>query len=297
MLPVLRIAARGESRVPIAAEAIANEFELSEAEREERLPSNTQRRLHNRMHWAKFYMTKAGLIDSPGRGRFVASEAGRDLLARNPDRIDVEMLRDYPSFREFIDANTGGSGRQETEPERKASITTTPEEQIDDAAAVLHSALRTDLLQRIIASGPMFFERVIVDLLVAMGYGGSHENAAMRLGRSGDGGVDGVIDEDRLGLDRIYVQAKCYRLDASVGRPEVQGFVGSLVGLGATKGVFVTTGRFSGHALDYVRPLVQRIILIDGDRLANLLIEHNVGVRISRTIAVKRLDEDFFEGE
>ena len=173
----------------------------------------------------------------------------------------------------------------------------TPEEQIDAAYLVLTSALKAELLQRALEQSPAFFERLIVELLVAMGYGGSHEDAARQLGKSGDGGIYGIIDEDRLGLDRIYVQAKRYAVGSSVGRPEVQGFVGSLVGLGANKGVFVTTSSFSKQALDYARGLQQRIILIDGARLTELMVEFGVGVRASRLIEVKRLDEDFFADE
>jgi restriction system protein len=158
----------------------------------------------------------------------------------------------------------------------------------------MQSALRADLLQRILANTPDFFEDIIIDLLVAMGYGGSRRGAASQLGRTGDGGVDGVINEDRLGLDRVYVQAKRYGLENTVGRPVVQGFLGSLVGLGATKGVFVTTSTFSPQAVEFVRHLPQRVILIDGQRLADLMIEHNVGVRVNRTVEFKRLDEDFF---
>lgn len=161
----------------------------------------------------------------------------------------------------------------------------------------MHKALSSDLLQRIRDNSPAFFERVIVDLLVAMGYGGSHENAALRLGKSGDGGIDGIIDEDRLGLDRIYVQAKRYADQVTVQRPEVQGFVGSLVGLGASKGVFVTTSTFTSGAKEYARHLPQRVILIDGIRLTELMIEHDVGVRVSRLVKLKRLDEDFFNDE
>ena len=157
--------------------------------------------------------------------------------------------------------------------------------------------MRTDLLARILDNSPSFFEGVIVELLVAMGYGGNRHNAAQRLGGSGDGGVDGVIDEDRLGLDRVYVQAKRYAPSTIVGRPDVQGFVGSLVGLGANKGVFVTTSSFSQGAVEFVRHLSQRVILIDGQRLTDLMIEHHVGVRVSRTVEFKRLDEDFFADE
>jgi len=173
----------------------------------------------------------------------------------------------------------------------------TPEEQIETVRAALQAALRQDLLAHILQNAPAFFEQVIVTLLVAMGYGGSHRDAAQQLGRSGDGGVDGVINEDRLGLDRVYVQAKRYAPGNVVGRPEVQGFVGSLVGLGATKGVFVTTSAFSTQARDFVRHLAQRIILIDGQQLADLMIEHNVGVRLARAVEFKRLDEDFFADE
>ncbi|WP_448950226.1 restriction endonuclease [Labrys neptuniae] len=297
MLPTLRIAAAGETRVPDAAEAISDELGLSVAEREEMLPSGRQRLLHNRVHWAKFYMSKAGLIDSPRRGRFVASDAGRALLKTNPPAINVEMLKHYPAFAQFYAASNGASSIEAPVVVAATEGTATPEEQIDAAHAILHAALKADLLQRILAQSPAFFERAIVDLLVAMGYGGSHDDAARSLGRSGDGGIDGVIDEDRLGLDRIYVQAKRYAPHVSVGRPEVQAFVGSLVGLGAGKGVFVTTSSFSTPAADFVRHLPQRVILIDGGRLAELMIEHGVGTRVSRTVEVKRIDEDFFTEE
>ncbi|MES3047152.1 restriction endonuclease [Sphingomonas faeni] len=298
MLSVLQDAAKGETRVPAAADRIADSLSLTDAEREEMLPSGKQRILHNRIHWAKFYMTRAGLIDSPARGRFVASSVGHALLATKPAGIDVETLKGYPAFADWYnktDVETGAPEAQATKAAAASEVT--PEEQIDAANGVLHSALKVDLLQRIMSQTPSFFERVIVDLLVAMGYGGSHDQAALRLGKSGDGGVDGVIDEDRLGLDRIYVQAKRYSSHVGVGRPEIQGFVGSLVGLGANKGVFVTTSTFSTPATDYVRHLPQRVILIDGERLAELLVEYGVGVRISRSIAVKRIDEDFFSDE
>lgn len=298
MLPVLKIAAEGETRVPDAAEKIADELNLSMVEREEMLPSGKQRLLHNRIHWAKFYMNKAGLIDIPSRGRFSASAAGRNLLAQNPSGINVEALRNFPAFVEFYSKSANTSRLGETPANIAAAASdSTPEEQIDAAHGLMQSALKVELLQRILGQSPSFFERVIVDLLLAMGYGGTHEQAALKLGKTGDGGVDGVIDEDRLGLDRIYVQAKRYAPHVSVGRPEVQGFVGSLVGLGATKGVFVTTSGFSTHAVEYVKHLQQRVILVDGARLSDLMVEHDVGVRLNRTISVKRLDEDFFSDE
>lgn len=299
MLPVLSVAAEGETRVPAAAQIIADRLGLSDDEREEMLPSGKQRLLHNRVHWAKFYMTKAGLIDSPKRGVFVASAAGRSLLASNPDRIDVETLKLIPAFREYYSQYGTGTATAEQVDAVAASTVAdaTPEEQIDAAYSLLTTALRADLLGRILEQSPSFFERLIVDLLVAMGYGGSHEDAARQLGKTGDGGVDGIIDEDRLGLDRIYVQAKRYGSGSVVGRPEVQGFVGSLVGLQASKGVFVTTSTFSRQALDYARSLQQRVILIDGSRLTELMVEFGVGVRASRVIEVRRLDEDYFSDE
>ena len=295
MLPVLTVAAEGETRVPVAADRVADQLGLSEEEREEMLPSGKQRVLRNRIHWAKFYMGKAGLIDSPKRGVFTASEAGKALLSTQPTRIDVEVLRDFPSFVEFYDAaSTNDTADKSTAETKAAESESTPEEQIDAATSVLKSALKAYLLSRVLEQSPAFFEQVIVDLLVSMGYGGSHEKAAQRLGKSGDGGIDGIIDEDRLGLDRIYVQAKRYAPGSSVGRPDIQGFVGSLVGLGASKGVFVTTSSFSKQATDFAGGLRERIILIDGRRLTELMVEFGIGVRVSRMVEVKRLDEDFF---
>ena len=296
MLPVLKLAAKGETRVPLAAEKIAVEFGLTAEERDELLPSGKQRILNNRVHWAKFYMSKAGLIESPKRGTFRATQAGKDFISRGASALNVAVLKTFPEFAEFY--NGSGDALSNDEPQLVELATAshaTPEEQIDGAQALLHSALRADLLQRILDNQPWFFERVIVDLLVGMGYGGSHEAAAQRLGKSGDGGVDGVVDEDRLGLDRIYVQAKRYASGNTVQRAEIQAFVGSLVGFGATKGVFVTTSTYTSGAREYVRHLPQRVILIDGERLTELMIEHDVGVRTSRKIAIKRLDEDFFE--
>jgi restriction system protein len=299
MLPVLKIAAGGEIKVPKAAELLADQLHLSDAEREEMLPSGKQRLLHNRVHWAKFYMTKAGLIESPKRGVFQASEKGKALLASNPSMINVATLKAIPEFAEYYSQYAGSASSPDNVDAVSAASESeaTPEEQIDAAHALLTKALKADLLTRVLEQSPAFFEQLIVNLLVAMGYGGSHENAARQLGKSGDGGIDGVIDEDRLGLDRIYVQAKRYSPGTSIGRPDVRGFVGSLVGIGASKGVFVTTSSFSKQAVDYAQALRQRVILIDGARLTELMIEFGVGVRVSRAIEVKRVDEDFFSEE
>lgn len=259
------------------------------------LPSGKQRILHNRIHWAKFYLTKAGLLETPRRGRFVITPEGNATLAKKPRRIDARYLLSFPAFRDFYRASetnevSGVSSPTDVQIE-------TPEEVIEKAFRAAQSALRTELLDRILQNGASFFESLIVDLLVAMGYGGSHRNAAEQLGRSGDGGVDGVINEDVLGLDRVYVQAKRYGPGSSVGRPDVQAFTGSLVGLGATKGVFVTTSTFSQQAIEFASRIPQRVILIDGKRLAELMIEHGVGVRSSRILEFKRIDEDFFVEE
>ena len=302
MLPVLKLAAQGDARVPLAADKIADELGLTSDERDELLPSGKQRILHNRVHWAKFYMSKAGLIENPKRGIFRATQAGKEFLSTGGSALNVDVLKTFPLFAKFYAGSSANPARRNTPGADEAHVAelattshATPEEQIDGAQALLHSALRTELLERILENKPWFFERVIVDLLVGMGYGGNHEAAAQRLGRSGDGGVDGVIDEDRLGLDRIYVQAKRYAPGNSVQRAEIQAFVGSLVGFGATKGVFVTTSSYTSGAREYVGRLPQRVILIDGSRLTELMVEHGVGVRTTRQIAVKRLDEDFFD--
>ncbi|OOL19526.1 restriction endonuclease [Bombella intestini] len=295
MLPVLQLAAIGEQCVPDAAERVADDLCLSSAEREKLLPSGQQRVLNNRIHWAKFYLIKAGLVASPRRGRFVATDKGRKLLASAPVRIGVNDLMTSQEFRDFYSGPKAVSEAPVSE-ENVMSVPDgigTPEEQIEAVYQDEQAALRAELLERIMQNSPAFFERLIVDLLIAMGYGGSHRNAATQLGRSGDGGVDGVIDEDRLGLDRVYVQAKRYT-ETTIGRPAVQGFIGSLVERGASKGVFVTTSTFSSPARECAQRVTQRVILIDGKELAELMIEHGVGVRVWRRIEFKRLDEDFF---
>jgi restriction system protein len=293
MLPVLRGAAKEPRRVPELAEELADDLDLSEAEREAMLPSGRQRVLHNRVHWAKFYLSKAGLLDSVKRGVFTATPEGKTLLAQNPAKIDNDLLLKFPAFSTFYRGQSAVSEQSSATPEPE-EVSLTPEESIDKAAVALEQVLRADLIDRILNGSPMFFEGLIVDLLVAMGYGGSHADAAQRIGKSGDGGVDGVISEDRLGLDRIYIQAKRYAPGNPIGRKEVQSFVGSLVGMGATKGVFVTVSTFTQNAREYAKHLAQRVILLEGSDLAALMIEHGVGVRTSRVVKVLRVDEEFF---
>lgn len=292
MLPVLQIAAKGETSVPLVEEQVAAKLAITEVERAQMLPSGKQRVLHNRIHWAKFYLGKAGLLETPRRGRFVISAAGRAVLERPPARLDNRFLQGFPAFQEFYRRNQEDSIGQPVDEAGPPSAT--PEEVVEAAYNTVHAALGAELLERILSNSPGFFEGLIVELLVAMGYGGSRRSAAEQLGKSGDGGVDGVINEDLLGLDRVYVQAKRYAPGSSVGRPEVQAFTGSLVGLGASKGVFVTTSTFSAPAVEFAARIPQRVILIDGERLTRLMIEHGVGVRSSRVLEFKRLDEDFF---
>lgn len=301
MLPLLKRAAKQEIRVPDIRDDIANEFGLAPDEREQLLESGTQRVIDNRLHWAKIYLSKAGLIVTPSRGKFIATDEGRALLATNPSSINNELLSRYPSFVAFkigraaasVDARSG-NGRAEKVIQVEAI---TPEEQIDVAVGALNATLASDLIERVLQNAPAFFERLIIDLLVKMGYGGSRSDAATSLGKPNDGGVDGVINEDLLGLDRVYIQAKRYAEGNNIGRPEVQAFLGSLVGNGAAKGVFVTTSEFSAQAKEFVKHLPQRIVLIDGKRLAELMIEHKVGIRVERSIEVKRIDEAFFFDE
>jgi restriction system protein len=295
MLPVLEIGAKGESSVPLAANEIARRLGLTDEDREQMLPSGKQRVLHNRLHWAKFYLTKAGLLESPKRGRFVITDAGRNVLASPPPELNTKYLLAIPEFRDFYRGDEGG-GAVDSVTEAEPPVAT-PEEVVDAAYKALQAALRDELLGRILQNSPGFFEKLIVELLVAMGYGGSRLNAAEQLGKSGDGGVDGVINEDVLGLDRVYVQAKRHAPGSTIGRPEIQAFTGSLVGLGASKGVFVTTSAFSAQAIDFASRIPQRVVLINGKRLTELMVEHGVGVRISRTVEFKRIDEDFFSEE
>ncbi len=296
MLPVLKIVGDGVDNVAEIETKIAARFHLSDQDRAQMLPSNRQPVLRNRIHWAITYLAKAGLLQRPQRARYALTKSGRDVLNDPPDRIDIAYLRRFPGFDEG-DRDVGGEGMlgpATSVPNLAAVAKSTPEEMIDAAWQAAHEALRVELLDRLQQNSPQFFERAVIDLLIAMGYGGSEENAAQTLGRPHDGGVDGLINEDKLGLDRIFIQAKRYASDNSIGRPDVQAFVGALVGRGASKGIFVTTSKFSPDAIEYVKRLSQRVILIDGSEFARLMIEHDVGVRLARRVDIKRIDEDFF---
>lgn len=291
MLPALKLSATGEIKLKEALEILSGEFNLTQEERQHLLPSGNMTTMRNRVAWAVSYLFQAKLIHRPQRGYFIVTDRGKQVLSNPPPRIDIKYLEQYPEFFEF---------RHNRKPKTPIQVVTgdesadTPEEQIDNAYSEISAALKDELLSKVLEASPEFFERTIVKLLVSMGYGGSYEQAGVHLGKSGDGGVDGVINEDKLGLDLIYVQAKRYKPDNSIGRPAIQAFAGSLIGFGANKGVFVTTSSFSEQAREFAKAIPQRIILIDGEMLTSLMLDNNVGVRVHRALDLKRIDEDFF---
>jgi len=291
MLPLLVYARdKKEHSLKDAVKAIAEEFKLTDEEVQVLLPSGQQYVLSNRVGWARTYMTKAGLLQSPKRGVFSITDLGLKVLAEKPKKIDVPFLMRFKEFEEFR-ALRHEKGSAESENDE--STTSTPEETLDLAYQRIRADLETDVLTKAKACSPQFFERVVVETLVKMGYGGTLRDAGKAIGRSGDGGIDGIINEDRLGLDIIYIQAK--RWENPVGRPEIQKFAGALQGFRARKGVFITTSSFSKDALEYAARIESKIILIDGTALASLMVDYNVGVAPSRTYDIKRIDSDYFE--
>jgi restriction system protein len=301
MLPLLRLAAHGgESKYRSAVENLAQEFELTDGERSELLPSGTAPLFDNRVGWAMTYLKQAGLLSSSKRGWFQITERGLALLARGPERIDIQILGQYPEFREFRNRRREGINQASAVSAVHGDYDPidrhqTPEDQLATAYQRLRQELEIELLGQIKASSFVFFERLVIDLLLAMGYGGSRQDAGRAVGKSGDGGVDGIIKEDKLGLDVIYVQAK--RWDSTVGRPEIQKFAGALEGHRASKGVFITTSSYSREAVEYVNMISKKVILIDGQELSRLMVDHNVGVSPIGMYELKKIDADYFEGE
>jgi len=294
MLPLLRFYSDGAIHSFKEAEAsLAKEFKLTEDELSQLIPSGRQSLFYNRAAWARTYISKAGLLSTAKRGYFCISPSGLKVLASKPDRIDARFLRQFPSFMEFKENKHADDASATALPlvEPKES----PEELIESAHAQLKRALAADLLARIQAAAPVFFERLVVELMLKMGYGGSRQDAGRAIGRSGDGGIDGIINEDRLGLDSIYLQAK--RWENPVGRPEIQKFAGALAEHRAKKGVFITTSNFTKEALASATKHDARIVLIDGERLATLMIDHGLGVTLEASYEVKRIDSDYFAEE
>jgi restriction system protein len=302
MLPVLKLAGDGrEHRMSDVVHTLANQLKLTEAEREELLPSGKQPIFNNRVHWAKTYLSQAKLLISTRRAHFKITERGRTVLAENLERIDAKFLRRFDEFNVFV-----GSGRTGVMPspdvvsqvvEDIAVSESTPDELLRATIKEVESALAAELIERICAASPAFFERLVVDLLLKMGYGGSRTEAGRALGKTGDGGIDGVIDQDQLGLDRIYIQAKKYDPDNPVSEPDIRNFCGSLGANKAAKGVFVTTSYFTRPAVEFAERHPYKVVLIDGDLLARLMIHHSVGVRIVETMHYKKMDDEYFPEE
>ena len=296
MLPLLRLAGDGqEHRFRDAVEKLAVGIGITDEERSEMIPSGTGPVFDNRVGWARTYLKQARLLQSPRRGTLQITDRGRDLLAKNPARIDVKLLNQYEEFRDFRSRKHNNDKGVLVLQELEQEAEQTPEEALATAYGKLRENLEAEVLAQVKAASPSFFERLVIDLLVAMGYGGSRQDAGRAVGRSGDGGIDGIIKEDRLGLDVIYVQAK--RWEVAVGRPEIQKFVGALQGQRANKGVFLTTSSFSREAEAYANNISSKIILIDGERLAGLMVDHDVGVAAVGVYRLKKIDSDYFEGE
>jgi len=297
MLPVLKLAADGEEhKFSQAVEELADEFNLSTEERNELLPSGSQAVFNNRVGWARSYLKQAGLLASPKRGFFTITPTGIELLATNPEKINISVLEQFPEFIEFKNRKREKSETESQSEETVAQDSTqTPEDALASAYKQLRATLETEVISTVKDASPSFFERLVVDLLVKMGYGGSRQDAGKALGKSGDGGIDGIINEDRLGLDVIYIQAK--RWEGSVGRPEIQKFAGALQGQRARKGVFITTSYFTKEAIEYASLIESKIILINGEHLSRLMVEHNIGVSTVGQYEVKKLDSDYFDNE
>jgi restriction system protein len=293
MLPLLRLLEdKQEHSLRQVIDSLIKLFKLTQEEQHELLPSGKQAIFDNRVGWARTHLKKAGLIESTRRGFFRITDRGLQVLEQKPAKIDVKFLNQFEEFREFRAVRREKpteSGEEEPE--------TTPEEALANAYQDLKNNLASELLQHLKASSPRQFENTVIDLLVAMGYGGSRKEAirAIAIGRSGDEGIDGIINEDRLGLDVIYVQAK--KWEGNVGRPEIQKFAGALQGQHARKGIFITTSNFSKEAVDFASRVDNKIILLDGDTLVQYMIDHNIGVTPSVNYEVKKIDLDYFTEE
>ncbi len=305
MLPVLRLCAEKLWLMRDLVNRVADDLRLTQAEREQMIPSGSMTVITSRVHWAKTYLKQAGLVEQPKRAHVQISPRGRKVLASNPSKIDSALLQEFDEFRNFLTRTKSEDAPSlPGVPSPMASTlviappesANTPDEQIASASLTLNESLRDALLARVLEGNPTFFEKLIVDLLLAMGYGGSRADAGEQLGGTGDGGVDGVIREDQLGLDRVYLQAKRYQPGNTVGSEAVQAFMGALVGKGAQKGVLITTSTFSKAAINVASQSGHlRLVLIDGAELTRLMVRFNVGVRVARTVEIKRIDLDYFD--
>ncbi|MBK7263827.1 MAG: restriction endonuclease [Rubrivivax sp.] len=304
MLPFLQhISDEQEHKIAELFQLLAEHFGMTEGDLKELLPSGRETRFKNRVYWARVYLGQAKVLDSTGRGRFKITDRGLRLLKTNPKRIDIKLLGQYAEFQEF---KSRGSGSEDSvtaansvapAPSTEQPLSAqSPEEQLESTYQLLRQQLAQSLLTNIRKSPPAFFEQLVVDLLVAMGYGGSRVDAGQALGQSGDGGIDGIIKEDRLGLDIVYLQAK--RWEAPVGSPEVRNFTGSLEGHGAQKGVLITISKFTKDAIAFATRLQQKkLVLIDGEKLTELMMDFSVGVNKVASYTVQKIDPDYFGEE
>jgi restriction system protein len=297
MLPLLKLAAdQQEHASHEAVDKLSQFFQLSDQEKKEFLPSGKQQIFTNRVYWALTYLKRAKFLESTRRGSFRLTESGLRILQQNPPTINIKFLSQFPEFHQSTETPKKTKDKIEVaEVETEIISKQTPEELLEDGYQRIRQELAQELLSRVKSCSPHFFERLVVELLVKMGYGGSIKDAGQVIGKSGDEGIDGTIKEDRLGLDVIYIQAK--KWEGAVGRPEIQKFVGALYGQRAKKGVFIATSSFSHEATEYVKNIDSKIVLIDGKQLADLMIDHGVGVSIISTYDVKKVDNDYFTEE
>ncbi|MFM6050669.1 MAG: restriction endonuclease [Sphaerospermopsis kisseleviana] len=297
MLPLLQYAGDGkEHSLRDAITFLADVFNLSDEERKELLSSGQQAVFDNRVGWARTHLKKAGLLESPKRGFFQITNRGKEILKQNNPEINVKFLNQFPEFIEFKTIKKDNDKSVSEIMEDSEILETTPQESIEFGYQKIRKELELELLNRVKSCSPDFFERLVVDLLVKMGYGGSRRDAGRAIGKAGDGGIDGIIKEDKLGLDIVYIQAKRWD-NTVVGRPEIQKFVGALHGQRARKGVFITTSKFSQDAREYVSIIDSKIVLIDGQELAQLMIDNHVGVSTVSIYEIKKIDSDYFTDE
>ena len=298
MLPLLKHVSDGEEyKLDTIVDLMAKHFKITDEQRKELLPSGQTFVFGSRVGWARTYMKKAGLIDTPKRGCIKITDSGLNVLKQNPSGINIAYLKQFPKFIDWQNIkkedNQNNLGLETIQPE--IINTQTPEELLESSYQSLRKDLAQDILEKILNLSPAFFERLVVELLVKMGYGGSIQDAGKAIGKSGDEGIDGTIKEDRLGLDVIYIQAKRWQPGNVVGRPEIHKFIGALVGQGAKKGIFITTSSFTKDAIGFIPRNETKIVLIDGIQLSQLMIDYNVGVTLQHLYEIKRIDNDYFE--
>ena len=295
MLPLLEIFSdQKEHSIQETIGVLSSQFALTDEEKNELLPSGRQARFDNRAGWARTYLAKAGLLKTTRRAHYQITERGLQVLNERPQKIDMKYLERFPEYIEFREKEREGTTKVPRNDNREHAEKT-PEEALEDSYEQIRENLAQQVLESVLGASPSFFERLVVELLVNMGYGGSRKEAARAVGQSGDEGIDGIIDEDRLGLDTIYVQAKKWKREQHVGRPDIQKFVGALAGKRAKKGIFITTSDFSNDAMRYVNEIDAKVILIDGRKLAKFMIDYDVGVTEVTSYKLKKIDSDYFE--